>query len=50
MAGEAVGAVGADLAMVLDVGVIGGIAGCTVFEEIRRNFTIEDARPVGKHG
>lgn len=52
MAGEAMGAVGTDLTVVIDLRVVGfvGRAGCTVCEEIRRNFIIEDARPLGKHG
>ena len=56
MSGEAMRAGGADLAMVIDGGVVSrrGGADRSVLPEIRTNFMgnlmIEDVGPVGEHG
>ena len=49
---QAVGAVWTDLAMMIHRRVARRIRGtrCSALAEIRRNFIIKDAGPVGKHG
>jgi hypothetical protein len=49
VAGQTMGAGGADLAVVFHGGIINR-AGRIALSKIRRNFIIKDAWPGGKHG
>jgi hypothetical protein len=54
VAGKAVGTGGADLAVVVDGGIVGNLdaggASHTTLWEIPGKFIVEDMRPVGEHG